>query len=203
MKGIVIGIVLILGLAGVGRAELLTGQVMVHSKEGRVLGLGTSGGLTAVAYGENMHVTGVPSLADIQLCDEVEIDFTWSGSSRVIKSLALKYKGSAESCPILRAPIVAASELYRALDAKSAAVFDVRSAGEYRAAHFAGAVNLPLDEIESRIAEIPKDKPVILYCGTSRRALFAAVLLKEKGVRVSYVKGKLVVQDGKPQILEQ
>jgi len=203
MKGIVIGSVLVLGLAGVGRADILTGQVMVQSKDGRVLGLSTPGGLTAVAYGENTHVTGVPSLADIQLCDEVEIDFTRGGASRVITSLALKNKGSAESCPVLRSPTVAAAELYRALDAKSAAVFDVRSAEEYRAAHFTGAVNVPLDELESRIGEIPKDKPVILYCGSGRRALFAAVLLKERGVRVSYVKGKFVVQDGKPQILEQ
>jgi len=117
--------------------------------------------------------------------------------------LALKKKGSAEMCPLLVAPTVKAAELYRALDAGSAAVFDVRSAGEYRAAHFAGAGNLPLGELEARMAEIPKDKPVILYCGTARRALFAAVLLKEKGVPVSYVKGKFVVKDGKPQIVEQ
>jgi rhodanese-related sulfurtransferase len=94
-------------------------------------------------------------------------------------------------------------ELYRALDSGSAAVFDVRSVGEFLAAHLAGAGNLPLGELEERIAEIPKDKPVILYCGTARRALFSAVLLKEKGVRVSYVKGKFVVKDGKPQIIEQ
>ena len=74
MKSIVLGLTMVLGLAGVAQGELLAGQVMLNSKDGRVLGLSTPRGLAAVAYGEKMQITGVPAIADLQLCDDVEVD---------------------------------------------------------------------------------------------------------------------------------
>ncbi|HSJ24107.1 MAG TPA: metalloregulator ArsR/SmtB family transcription factor [Longimicrobiales bacterium] len=56
------------------------------------------------------------------------------------------------------------SELVRRLDAGEVTVLDVRPADEYRAAHIPGAVSMPLQEVERRLAEIPRDRPVIAYC---------------------------------------
>jgi len=42
-------------------------------------------------------------------------------------------------------------------------IVDVRSAEEFRETHIKGAVNVPLLELERRIAEIPKQGLVVLY----------------------------------------
>ena len=42
-------------------------------------------------------------------------------------------------------------------------MIDVRSAEEYQEVHIKGAVSIPLSEFESRIGEIPRDRPLVLY----------------------------------------
>jgi rhodanese-related sulfurtransferase len=51
-------------------------------------------------------------------------------------------------------------------DRGEAVIVDVRSRQQYDAGHIAGAINVPLDEIAARVAEIRKlGKLPILYCG--------------------------------------
>ena len=62
-------------------------------------------------------------------------------------------------------------------------VIDVRSADEYAAGHIKHAINIPLEQLESRLDEINayKDKNVVLYCNTGNRSGKALDLLKQKG----------------------
>jgi phage shock protein E len=62
-------------------------------------------------------------------------------------------------------------------------VIDVRSAEEYAAGHVPGAVNIPNDQVASRLAEIPKDKDVVLYCRSGRRSGLAAETLEANGYK--------------------
>ena len=43
-------------------------------------------------------------------------------------------------------------------------VLDVRPADEYAAAHLPHARSLPVDELKKRLAELPRDTPVVAYC---------------------------------------
>jgi ArsR family transcriptional regulator len=43
-------------------------------------------------------------------------------------------------------------------------VVDVRPAEEYQAAHVAGAVSIPLAELEQRLRELPPEREVVAYC---------------------------------------
>lgn len=43
-------------------------------------------------------------------------------------------------------------------------VLDVRPRSEYEAAHFPGAISIPLGELQDRFGEIPAEKPVVVYC---------------------------------------
>jgi rhodanese-related sulfurtransferase len=43
-------------------------------------------------------------------------------------------------------------------------VLDVRPGNEYAAGHLPYARSLPLEELQQRIAELPRDKPVVAYC---------------------------------------
>ena len=68
-------------------------------------------------------------------------------------------------------------------------VLDVRTPEEFAAGHVPGAVNVPHDQLASRLAEVPKDKDVVLYCqsGTSRRTRCrrAARRMATRGCRTS------------------
>lgn len=43
-------------------------------------------------------------------------------------------------------------------------VLDVRPAEEYAAGHLASAVSMPLEELERRLSELPRDRPIVAYC---------------------------------------
>lgn len=43
-------------------------------------------------------------------------------------------------------------------------VVDVRPAEEYTAGHVPGAMNIPVKELEQRLAELPRDQEVVAYC---------------------------------------
>jgi DNA-binding transcriptional ArsR family regulator len=59
---------------------------------------------------------------------------------------------------------VTARDLLRRVRAGEVTVIDVRPPDEYAAGHIAGAVNLPLAELEKRLAQLPKGREVIAYC---------------------------------------
>jgi len=62
-----------------------------------------------------------------------------------------------------------------------AKVVDVRSTDEFRDGGYPGAVNIPLQALAARLGEIPKDKPVVLYCASGARSGLAARQLKQAG----------------------
>jgi 3-mercaptopyruvate sulfurtransferase SseA len=49
------------------------------------------------------------------------------------------------------------------INRKTPLIIDVRSVEEYQEVHIKGAVSIPLAEFESRVKEIPRDRPVVLY----------------------------------------
>jgi glyoxylase-like metal-dependent hydrolase (beta-lactamase superfamily II)/rhodanese-related sulfurtransferase len=60
-------------------------------------------------------------------------------------------------------------------------VFDVRKKSEFDSEHVVGAINVPLNQINGHLAEIPKEKPFILYCGGGYRSMIASSILKQRG----------------------
>jgi phage shock protein E len=60
-------------------------------------------------------------------------------------------------------------------------MLDVRTPEEYAQGHIPGIVLIPLDQVPNRLAEIPKDKTVIVTCHTGNRSNQAAQLLRQKG----------------------
>ncbi len=60
-------------------------------------------------------------------------------------------------------------------------LLDVRTPGEYDAGHIPGAVLIPVQELESRLSEVPKDRTVIAYCLTGSRSAEAYGILAGAG----------------------
>jgi hydroxyacylglutathione hydrolase len=81
---------------------------------------------------------------------------------------------------------VATSMLVDAAAARAAVLdgaipLDVREPAEYAAGHIAGAVHLPLGRIESELDRLPRDRPLLAYCGHGERAATALSLLERAG----------------------
>ena len=59
---------------------------------------------------------------------------------------------------------VTPAELKQMVDGGGAVIYDTRTKGAYDAEHIRGAVLMPPEEVERRIAEFPRDKTLIFYC---------------------------------------
>lgn len=70
---------------------------------------------------------------------------------------------------------------------KGAVILDVRSADETSAGVFKNAITIPLDQVGSRLADIPKNKKVYVHCATGARADMAAQELNENGYKTFFL----------------
>tara|TARA_B100000614_G_C14442219_1_gene450694 strand:- start:267 stop:941 length:675 start_codon:yes stop_codon:yes gene_type:complete len=64
---------------------------------------------------------------------------------------------------------------------KSLVILDARQPGEWQSGHVPGARHIPGGEMIERWREVPKDRPVAVYCGSGYRSSVAASLLKAHG----------------------
>ena len=60
-------------------------------------------------------------------------------------------------------------------------IFDVRKISEFKSEHLVDAKNIPLNEINNRMEDFPKDQPFILHCAGGYRSMIAASMLKQRG----------------------
>ena len=65
---------------------------------------------------------------------------------------------------------------------------DVRSREEHAAAHVAGSLNIPLDELPSRLADLP-NSTIYVLCGSGKRSSQAARILTDRGYQTVNVAG--------------
>jgi rhodanese-related sulfurtransferase len=67
----------------------------------------------------------------------------------------------------------------------SLVVLDVRTPEEFAAGHVPGAVNVPHDQVEARLAELAplRNKDVVVYCRSGKRAGMALGVLEKAGFR--------------------
>jgi rhodanese-related sulfurtransferase len=78
-------------------------------------------------------------------------------------------------------------ELRARLERGDVVVIDVRPEEEYESGHIAGSKSIPIEELEQRLEELPKDREVVAYC----RGPFCAYAheavrrLREAGINAS------------------
>ena len=64
---------------------------------------------------------------------------------------------------------------------QQALLVDVREPKEYTHGHIKGAINLPLRSLTDHLDQIPKNRPVILYCSTGYRTAMGVMALQMLG----------------------
>lgn len=65
-----------------------------------------------------------------------------------------------------------------------AVLLDVRSPQEFGMGHVKGAINMPVQEIQSRLSEIGETDEVVVYCQSGGRSARAAQIVAESGRQV-------------------
>jgi len=86
---------------------------------------------------------------------------------------------------------IASEELVKLLEKPDGVVFiDVREPSEIAVTGtLKGALTIPLGQLEGRLKDVPKDKPLVPFCRRGGRAAHAAALLDEHGYRIVGVFG--------------
>ncbi len=62
-------------------------------------------------------------------------------------------------------------------------LIDVRAPGEWNEGRIEGALHLPLSQLAQRTAELPADRPLVVYCASGYRSSVAASVLRRAGIR--------------------
>jgi phage shock protein E len=78
---------------------------------------------------------------------------------------------------------ISATDLQNRLaDAAPPFVLDVRNPDEYtQEGHIGGAALIPLPELEQRLGELPRGRPIVCVCGSGKRSSRACTLLADQG----------------------
>jgi len=79
--------------------------------------------------------------------------------------------------------VLSVQELHEKLSKQdpSFLVIDVRTDGEWKSGHIQGALHHPVGTIPAVLNQLPKDKELVVACGTGYRASIAASILKREG----------------------
>lgn len=86
------------------------------------------------------------------------------------------------------------------LDLAENVILDVREDVEVELGTIDGAVHIPVNDIRSRLSELPKDKTIVVYCAVGVRGYIAARILSQAGYTVKNLIGgyslyKYYIQD--------
>ena len=77
-------------------------------------------------------------------------------------------------------------------DPKQTLLLDVRGKAEFEEGHVRGAKNLAYTYLTRRLAELPQDRKIFVYCRTDNRSAIASALLQSRGYDVVHLSGGIV-----------
>lgn len=87
-----------------------------------------------------------------------------------------------ETTPANDVAVITPAALRELIEQKTAfTLLDVRQPDEFAEGHIDGATLIPLVDLPNRLAEVPQDKKVVVYCKSGARSAEAAKILKDKG----------------------
>jgi len=128
----------------------------------------------------------------------------WKGAGNPVQ--AGKLKTEIVYVPKPRPGEVGLEEFKRAAETLPAdkLILDVRDEDEAMQGMLKGAINIPAQDISSRLADIPKDKEIIAHCVTGVRAEMAYHTLKEAGYNAKFLNAKITIDaSGKYEITKE
>jgi NADPH-dependent 2,4-dienoyl-CoA reductase/sulfur reductase-like enzyme/rhodanese-related sulfurtransferase len=158
-------------------AEQMTLKILFDAGTGKLLGAQVVGG---AGVDKRIDVLAVALQAGMTVFDLEEVELAYSpqfGSAKDPVNVA-----GFVAAGLLRGdhPQRDVEEVIRPA-ANAPLLLDVRTATEFAAGHIPGAMNIPVDELRARLAEVPRDRSVVTYCQVGIRGYLATRVLREHG----------------------
>ena len=157
-------------------------KLVFRASDGRVLGAEAAGEadvarrIDVIAAAIQMNAT-VYDLEELELCYAPQF-----GAAKDPVNMAGMIAGN-----VLRGDVALAP--WSALQSHEAYLIDVRDPDEYRADTIDGAVNIPLDQLRSRLNELPRDREIWVTCMVGQRGYYACRILTQHGFRARNLSG--------------
>ena len=76
---------------------------------------------------------------------------------------------------------ITGEQLEEMLQTADLPLFDVRKKSEFDSEHLLNSVNIPLNQLNTKLDSFPKDKSFVIYCAGGYRSMIAASILKQRG----------------------
>ncbi len=167
-------------------AEPMTLKLLFDPVTGKILGAQAVGG---AGIDKRIDVLAVAIQAGMTVFDLEEMELAYApqyGSAKDPINMA-----GFVAAGMLRGdhPQIGAADLMAIPAAERPLVLDVRTAEEYAAGHLPGAVNIPVDELRSRLGELPADRRIVTYCQLGQRGYLATRILLQAGRSVRNLSG--------------
>lgn len=166
-------------------AEGMSLKLLFEKPSGKVLGAQIVGG---DGVDKRIDVIAMAIQAGLTVFDLEEVELAYApqfGSAKDPINMA-----GFVAAGVLRGdhPVMQWDELLTQ-DETDALVIDVRTQDEFDKGHFPGATLCTVDELRDRLHELPKDKPIYVYCQVGQRGYIATRILKQHGFDVRNVSG--------------
>lgn len=167
-------------------AEAMTLKLLFDPTTGRVLGAQGVGG---AGVDKRIDVLAVAIQGGLTVFDLEEMELCYApqfGSAKDPINMAGFVAGG-----LLRGdhPQVDVEEILATPAAERPFLLDVRTPNEFASGHIPGAINIPVDDLRSRLAELPRDRPIAAYCQVGQRGYLATRILQQRGFSVMNIGG--------------
>ncbi len=167
-------------------AEQMTLKLLFAPDTGRILGAQAVGG---AGVDKRIDVIAVALQAKMTVYDLEEMELAYApqyGSAKDPINMA-----GFVAAGLLRGdhPQVDVAELLSRPEAERPFLLDVRTSMEFTKGTIPGAVNIPIDELRSRLSEVPKDRSIAAFCQVGMRGYLATRILLQSKFDVVNVSG--------------
>jgi hydroxyacylglutathione hydrolase len=85
--------------------------------------------------------------------------------------------------PVASDPYLSPADARKAI-LDGAFILDVREPDEWAVSRIEDALHIPLGSLQDRSSEVPRDRPVLAYCGAGQRSSSAASVLERAGIEI-------------------
>jgi rhodanese-related sulfurtransferase len=167
-------------------AEAMTLKLLFDPTTGGVLGAQAVGG---AGVDKRIDVLAVAIQAGMTVFDLEEMELAYApqyGSAKDPINMAGFVAGG-----LLRGdhPQVDVEGVLTAPAAERPFLLDVRTPQEFASGHIPGAVNIPVDDLRSRLGELPRNRKIAAYCQVGQRGYLATRIMLQAGFSAANVGG--------------
>jgi NADPH-dependent 2,4-dienoyl-CoA reductase/sulfur reductase-like enzyme/rhodanese-related sulfurtransferase len=167
-------------------AEQMTLKILFDPETGRLLGAQAVGG---AGVDKRIDVLAVAIQAAMTVFDLEEMELAYApqfGSAKDPINMA-----GFVAAGMLRGdhPLIDVETVLAASETERPMLLDVRTEQEFASGHLPGAVNIPVDDLRSRLGELPRERAIAAYCQVGQRGYLATRILRQAGFAASNIGG--------------